>query len=77
MTAEETAAGDDEPYVWDAEQVIATLFGLVATVVVASETMLGWTDVLSPLATLALLVAWMGWLLKLYAQDRIPPLLPK
>lgn len=65
----------DTGYVWDAEQVAITVAGAVVTIAVAAETVLGLSDVLSPLAELGLLVGWLLWFLKLYAQDRIPPIL--
>lgn len=61
----------------DSEQVAITIAGLLVTVVVAAETVLGLVDILSPLVTFGLLAGWLLWFLKLYAQDRIPPMFPK
>lgn len=69
-------ARDEETYVWDGEQVAATLTGAVVTLLVLAEVVFGLIDVLSPPVTLALLVGWLLWFLKLYAQDRIPPMFP-
>lgn len=60
----------------DTEQVAATLAGLLVTVVVAAETVLGLMDVLPPGVPFLLMVVWLLWFMKLYAQDRVPPLFP-
>lgn len=70
----ETDPETDPPL--DTEQVAATLAGLLVTVVVAAETVLGLIDVLPQGAPLLLLMGWLLWFLKLYAQDRVPPLFP-
>lgn len=69
------ANSEDAPL--DTEQVAITVTGIVVTVVVAAETLLGLVDVLSPPVTFGLLIGWLLWFLKLYAQDRIPPIFPK
>jgi type IV secretory pathway TrbL component len=65
----------DSGYVWDAEQVAITVAGFVVTVMMAVEIGFGLSDWLSPLAEFVLLGGWLLWFLKLYAQDRVPPIL--
>lgn len=60
----------------DTEQVLVAVSGLVVTVLVAAETVLGLVDVLPQGVPFLLLVGWLLWFMKLYAQDRVPPLFP-